>query len=216
MIRSATSRRSTQSSEPIFEGQHSVTNNKLVIAQRADRHLLLSLYEQSKQIMQVRVDRCGKLPGSQPCNVPLETPALQTCIVFMTQAAQDYASDKVTLAQLKELKQSFEQQHPPPTAAPKRAPSTPASGEPASSKVVQQPASKQVLKKPAASTLRRMGAQDFELAGVSDRAAPEPALNTNERAAKRPRGPPSTIPDGTSDAIFDPSRQNMASYKIWD
>ena len=213
MVRSATCRRSTVNSEPIFESQHSVTKNKLVVAQRADRQLLLSLFEQSKQIMQIRVDRCGTLPGNQPCNVPLETPALQTCIAFMTQVAQDYASDKVTLLQLKELKHNFEQKHPLPSpAAAKRAASTPASGEPASSKVVQQPASKQVLKKPAASTLRRMGAHDFELAGVSDRAAPKPALNTNEPAAKRPRGPPSTIPDGITDALFSPSRQNRDGY----
>ena len=138
MIRSATCRRSTQSSETIFEGQHSVTKNKLVIAQRADRQLLLSLYEQSKQICQVRVDRCGPLPGTQPCTVPLETPALQTCIVFMKKVAQDYASDTITLPQIKELKHGFEQQHPMPNAAAKRAASTPASmgTEPAPSKVV--------------------------------------------------------------------------------
>ena len=212
MVRSATCRRSTVNSEPIFESQHSVTKNKLVVAQRADRQLLLSLFEQSKQIMQIRVDRCGTLPGNQPCNVPLETPALQTCVVFMTQVAQDYASDKVTLLQLKELKHNFEQKHPLPSpAAAKRAASTPASGEPASSKVVQQPASSKVLKKPAASQ-----GHNFELAGVSDRAPAGRALNPGERVAKRPRGPPSTIPDGITDALFSPSRQNRDSYKLWD
>ena len=210
MIRSATSRRSTHSSEPIFEGQHSVTKNKLVVAQRADRQLLISLFEQSKQICQIRVDRCGTLPGSQPCVVPLETPALQTCIVFLTKVAQDYASDKISLPQIKELKHEFEQQHPLPTAAAKRAASTPAPEEPAPSKVVKQPASGQVLKRPAAAA--STGPHDFELAGVSDRAPARQALNPYERAAKRTRGPPSTIPDGTADALFDPSRQNMASY----
>ena len=203
MIRSATCRRSTQSNEAIFEGQHSVTKNKLVVAQRADRQLLLSLYEQSKQICQIRVDRCGTLPGNQPATVPLETPALQTCIVFMTKVAQDYASDKITLQQIKELKQEFEQQHPLPNAAAKRAASTPASmdGEPAPSKVVKQPASSKVLKKPAASTRPH----DFVLAGVSD------------RATKRPRGPADAIPDGTVDELFSPSRQNRDDYaKVFD
>jgi hypothetical protein len=211
MIRSATCRRSTQSNEAIFEGQHSVTKNKLVVAQRADRHLLLSLYEQSKQICQIRVDRGGTLPGTQPSTVPLETPALQTCIVFMTKVAQDYASDKITLPQIKELKQEFEQQHPLPNAAAKRAASTPASmdgepapskvvkqpaAEPAPSKVVKQPASSKVLKKPAASTRPH----DCALAGVSD------------RATKRPRGPADAIPDGTVDELFSPSRQNTDLY----
>ena len=203
MVRSATCRRSTVNNEPIFESQHSVTKNKLVIAQRADRQLLLSMFEQSKQIMQIRVDRCGTLPGTQPCTVPLETPALQTCIVFMTQVAKDYASDKVSLLQLKELKHNFEQKHPLPGAAAKRAASTPASGEPAPSNVVKQPASSKVLKKPAASQ-----GHNFELAGVSDRAPARQALNPGDRVAKRPRGPPSTIPDGIADALFSPSRQN--------
>ena len=201
MIRSATCRRSTQSNEAIFEGQHSVTKNKLVVAQRADRQLLLSFYEQSKQICQIRVERCGELPGTQPCTVPLETPALQTCIVFMTKVAQDYASDKITLQQIKELKQDFEQQHPLPNA--KRAASTPASTdtEPAPSTVVKQPASSKVLKKPAASTRPH----DFALAGVSD------------RATKRPRGPADAIPDGTVDELFSPSRQNRDDYtKVFD
>ena len=214
MIRSATCRRSTQSNEAIFEGQHSVTKNKLVVAQRADRHLLISLYEQSKQICQIRVERCGTLPGTQPCTVPLETPALQTCIVFMTKVAQDYASDKITLQQIKELKREFEERHP--LAAAKRAASTPASmdgepapskvvkqpaAEPAPSKVVKQPASSKVLKKPAASTRPH----DFALAGVSD------------RATKRPRGPADAIPDGTVDELFSPSRQNRDDYaKVFD
>ena len=206
MIRSATCRRSTQSNEAIFEGQHSVTKNKLVVNQRADRQLLLSLYEQSKQICQIRVDRCGTLPGNQPATVPLETPALQTCIVFMTKVAQDYASDKITLQQIKELKQDFEQRHPLPNA--KRAASTPASTdtEPAPSTVVKQPASskaKPVSKKPAAST--RPHEFCFPLAGVSD------------RAAKRPRGTADAIPDGTVDALFSPSRQNTDLYKqVWN
>ena len=216
MIRSATSRRSTYGSEPVFEGQHSVTKNKLVVAQRADRHLLISLYEQSKQICQIRVDRCGTLPGTQPCVVPLETPALQTCIVFMTKVAQDYASDTITLQQIKELKHDFEQQHPLPNAAAKRAASTPASmdgepapskvvkqpaAEPAPSKVVKQPAPSKVLKKPAASTRPH----DSVLAGVSD------------RATKRPRGPADAIPDGTVDELFSPSRQNRGDYnKVFD
>ena len=205
MIRPATCRRSTQSNETILEGQHSVTKNKLVVAQRADRQLLLSMYEQSKQICQVRVDRCGPLPGTQPCTVPLETPALQTCIVFMKKVAQDYASDKINLQQIKELKREFEERHP--LAAAKRAASTAASmgTEPAPSKVVKQPASSKVLKKPAAAGTMP---HDFELAGVSDRALP----HLFERAAKRPRGPADTIPDGTSDALFSPSRQNRDDY----
>ena len=198
MVRSATCRRSTQSHEAIFEGQHSVTKNKLVVAQRADRQLLLSLYEQTKQICQIRVDRCGTLPGTQPSTVPLETPALQTCIVFMKKVAQDYASDKINLQQIKELKREFEERHP--LAAAKRAASTAASmgTEPAPSKVVKQPASSKVLKKPAASTRPH----DFcsAPAGVSD------------RAAKRPRGPVDAIPDGTEDELFSPSRQNTDLY----
>ena len=50
---------STCSSVKYWEGQHRSSKNRLYVSNRADRHLLMSLYEQSRQIAQIRVDRFG-------------------------------------------------------------------------------------------------------------------------------------------------------------
>jgi hypothetical protein len=77
------SRHSKSGNEPLWQSERLGTFHKLRIAQRTDRCLLLSLYEQSSQIANVRVDRWGALPGVQPCAVPNNTPAVQAALDFL-------------------------------------------------------------------------------------------------------------------------------------
>ena len=54
---------SSSSNKPaLWDGINCETRHDLKLVQRADRHLLLSLVEQSKQILQFRVDKHGELP----------------------------------------------------------------------------------------------------------------------------------------------------------
>ena len=55
------SRHSKSGNELLWQGERLGTVHKLRIAQRTDRCLLLSLYEQSSQIANVRIDRWGGL-----------------------------------------------------------------------------------------------------------------------------------------------------------
>eukprot|EP00973_Karenia_brevis_P057375 7980962-Karenia_brevis.AAC.1 len=58
---------SSKSEGPLWEGVHSETwGNKIKIDQRVDRTLLLSVYEQGKQVRQVCCWDFGELPEPQP------------------------------------------------------------------------------------------------------------------------------------------------------
>jgi CheY-like chemotaxis protein len=56
---------------PVWQGVQSVTHNQLCLQQRTDKCMLLSLYEQSKQILQVELWKFGAMPVGPPSPVPL-------------------------------------------------------------------------------------------------------------------------------------------------
>ena len=56
---------------PLWQGRHSKSHNLLQISQRPDRNLLCSLFEQTKQVLQVRMSLFGPLPEPQPAVHPL-------------------------------------------------------------------------------------------------------------------------------------------------
>ena len=88
----------------IWEKQHIATKNRVHISQRADRVLLLSIFEQTKQRLQVRVDKFGDVPGPQPSSVPRGTPALEAAIKFMTEIAEDYVANKFPVEELTKMR----------------------------------------------------------------------------------------------------------------
>ena len=70
--------------ERLWEGVAVGTSHELYISQRVDRCLLLSMYEQSKQIAQVRVDRFGTLDGDQPAQVDNSSKPVQDALAFFS------------------------------------------------------------------------------------------------------------------------------------
>jgi hypothetical protein len=64
---------------------------------------LLSLYEQSKQRLQVRVDAFGDI-ADQTKQLPPDDATLQKAIAFMIPLADAYGDGKVTLEDLKKLR----------------------------------------------------------------------------------------------------------------
>ena len=72
------------------------------IAQRPDRHLLLSIYEQSRQIYQVRVDAFGPLPEDHKGVLPHNNETLLKALQFLKPLAEDYSKDKITKDELKD------------------------------------------------------------------------------------------------------------------
>ena len=89
---------------PLWEGEHSTSHNKLCLVQRADRNLILILLEQTRHILQIRVDRFGELPPPQPASVPRDTPALQSALKAMVDIAEKYRCAEIEVTDLYRLR----------------------------------------------------------------------------------------------------------------
>ena len=85
--------------ESLFEGEHVITKNRVSVAQRTDRHLLLSLYDQAAQVLMVRVDLFGAVDGHKI--VEQDHPALVAAAAFFVPLAKHYANNGVSRADLK-------------------------------------------------------------------------------------------------------------------
>ena len=78
--------------DPLWSGVRASTKHALHLAQRPDRSLLLSLYEQSRQRLQVKVSLFGDLPLPQPAVVARDHPTLAAALKFMTAIAEEFAN----------------------------------------------------------------------------------------------------------------------------
>jgi hypothetical protein len=94
MIRKSAKRNPAE--PPLWSGVRTSTNHALHLAQRPDRHLLLSLYEQGvRQRLQVKMNFFGELPLPQPAVLPRDHPIVKSAVNFMQPIAEDYASGKI-------------------------------------------------------------------------------------------------------------------------
>ena len=82
-------RRCTKDPDLHWEGEHSVTRHKLVVKPRADRGYLCSLYEQERQILQVRPNLFADM---------------KTVVQFMVAIAKEYAADRFSRSALKRVR----------------------------------------------------------------------------------------------------------------
>ena len=88
----------------IWEAEHKIAHHRIWTAQRVDRTLLLSVYEQARQICQVRLDLFGDLPQPQPAPIPDDHPAIPKAMQFMEPLLKRFIADDIKDAQ--ELKQA--------------------------------------------------------------------------------------------------------------
>ena len=87
---------------PLWEGTHLATHHTLTLKQRSDRHLLVSLYEQSRQICQWVVAKHGEVNSN--LIIPNDTPAVAATAKFATPFCVMYAEGQIKDS--KELKQA--------------------------------------------------------------------------------------------------------------
>ena len=85
----------TRAEEPLYRATHVKTMHKITLKQRTDRVLLLSVYEQGRQIAQVRADVFGELPQPQPGCAPSAHPTIQKGTAFLTRYVDSYADDSI-------------------------------------------------------------------------------------------------------------------------
>jgi hypothetical protein len=108
-------RRPRTTYEPLLVLEHSQTHHRITIQQRCDRELLLSCYEQTRQILQCRIDRFGGLEEPQPRTLPNDHAAVQGAFRYMRPLAERYASGELkTVIDLKAEHKRLMKELPPP------------------------------------------------------------------------------------------------------
>ena len=90
----------------LFEQEAKATKHSITISQRTDRTLLLSIYEQGKQICQVQLDKFGPveplIAGSN--HLPKDHDTVQKAMTIMKPLAIMYANGEIKKEELKNVK----------------------------------------------------------------------------------------------------------------
>ena len=99
------SQRRPQKRQGLWEGSHCVSHHALFLEQRCDRSLLVSLYEQRRQILSLRASLMGPLPEPQPACVANDDPTIRKCVDFLVPICEDYQAGRIeSTAALKEVR----------------------------------------------------------------------------------------------------------------
>ena len=108
--------RSSASKGELWSTSHAQTHNKIHISQRIDRdigpkenltlgsRLLVSVYEQSRQILQVRALDFGTLDGKDGTAIPNTHPTVQAALAFLQPLADGYAKGAIKIEDLKKMR----------------------------------------------------------------------------------------------------------------
>ena len=86
----------SKASAVLWEAVQAGTHHKLIMSQRLDRSLLISLYEQSRQVCQVRADVFADISAEdQRSQRPADHPAIVAGVAFMAAIGQKYATGEL-------------------------------------------------------------------------------------------------------------------------
>ena len=89
----------------LFRAEHSVTKHAVTVAQRLDRRLLLSLYEQSRQVLQIPVSKFGPVEDETK-RVDENHPSLLGALDVMIPIAKKFANNELSRGDLKKARDS--------------------------------------------------------------------------------------------------------------
>ena len=89
----------------LYENEHTQTHHKISIKQRVDRSLLMSVYEQNRQILQVKMNLFGPI-DNENVQQPLDHPATQGALSLLTgkPLVDKYCAGELTQQQLKDTR----------------------------------------------------------------------------------------------------------------
>ena len=79
--------------------KESIAKHRIHIAQRCDRHLLISLFEQGRQVLQCKVSEFGNIADNKI--LPPENPILARALDFMKDIGEKYAAGEIEPSLLK-------------------------------------------------------------------------------------------------------------------
>ena len=97
-LKARRARKGGRQAAPLWSGVRAGSGHQLTLQQRSDRVLLVSLYEQSAQVLQIRVDAWGPLPEPQPSTVDKDDATLKACVNFTIPLCEKYASGEIATA----------------------------------------------------------------------------------------------------------------------
>ena len=87
----------------LWSSEHAINHHLVHISQRVDRCLLLSVYEQSCQRMQVRMDKFGPI-ADQSKQLPPDSDVLQRALAFVKPIAERFASGEIDAKEMTALR----------------------------------------------------------------------------------------------------------------
>ena len=92
-------------STPLLILERKIGHHKVIIEQRVDRGLLVSVYEQDRQVLQIRPDRWHH--EVMITRVPNEHKAVQEALAYLKPIVQDYCDGKIKTAGLMKKKRNL-------------------------------------------------------------------------------------------------------------
>ena len=88
-------RRSVSREPPLWQGCKVVDGHEVTIDQRTDRFLLCCIWEQGRQVLQIRAELWGDLPSPQPSVVEKSHPTIRACLAFLTPLAEKFCDGSI-------------------------------------------------------------------------------------------------------------------------
>ena len=82
----------------LAEGEHRTTKNRIVVQHKVDRKLLVIMFDQTRQILQVRADKFGTVPTDDADvqqALPHSDAVMLAAIEFFKPIFKDYIEDKL-------------------------------------------------------------------------------------------------------------------------
>ena len=184
--------RGTKERDCLWTGSHTVTHHRLEIKQRPDKELknkplstklLMSLYEQGRQVLQMRVFEFGHVQGDAQC-LPAEDKTIKAALAFTQPIAIDYMNNKFPVEEIKNIRnKAFEEYKKLPQDKTLASQEASPLKKPATAAGAKAKASSLLLKRPASACAADQDEQD------ENAEAPPPAAKfkaSKDKAIKRP------------------------------
>ena len=94
------STRASGGSEVLLEAEHVETHHKITVRQKRDRQLLICMFDQGRQVMQIRAERFGPVEkpvddGQGPPTLPPESSVLDAANIFYKPLLHDYSMNRM-------------------------------------------------------------------------------------------------------------------------
>ena len=175
----------------LWSGTVASTQHKVTLQQRVDRALLLSMYEQSRQVLQIRLDKFVTIEN-QHVQVQPSDPILKAALAIMIPIAEKFVAGTLQKCDLKQARDEAMKAHVRGSVSPAKGAQPPQDGAP-NTKLATSKGGK-AMKKPAATSAK----SDTEPEVLAEPPAPVLKRPTAATLPAQPAVPPSAASASSS------------------